>query len=161
MTPIEPVRASVTVQATPERSFEVFTAEQYTWWPRTHHIGKSPVVTGYIEEHVGGRCYTEHVDGSEVDWGKVLVWEPPDRLVLAWQITHQWGYNPDLAQASEVEVRFTAVEGGATRVDLEHRYFERMGAGGETMRAGVSGGWPTLLGLFAAQCQAAAGGARG
>jgi hypothetical protein len=67
---------------------------------------------------------------------------------MAWQITHEWGYQPDLANASEVEVCFTAVDEGKTRVDLEHRYFERMGAGGAEMRTAVAGGWGKLLEMF-------------
>ncbi len=153
MKPIEPVRVSVTVSASPERAFEIFTAEYDSWWPRTHHIGKSPMTKATIECRPGGRYYSNHDDGSQCDWGKVLVWEPPHRLVLAWQITHEWGYNPEPAQASEVEVRFTAMEGGTTRVDLEHRHFERMGPAGGTMRESVGRGWPGILGLFAAGCQ--------
>jgi uncharacterized protein YndB with AHSA1/START domain len=74
---------------------------------------------------------------------------------MAWQITHEWGYEPDLAKSSEVEIRFTAQPGGGTRVDLEHRYFERMGPAGDTMREGVGGpgGWPGLLDLFKARVE--------
>lgn len=82
----------------------------------------------------------------------MLEWDPPKRLLIAWQITHQWGYEPDLAKASEVEIHFTPIAGG-TRVDLEHRHFERMGPSGEAMRQGVSapGGWGSMLDLFAAK----------
>jgi uncharacterized protein YndB with AHSA1/START domain len=130
----------------------MFTAGVDTWWPRTHHIGKSPMKENIIEGRTGGRCYSSQEDGSECDWGQILVWEPPHRFVMAWQITPEWGYEPDLAKSSEVEVRFTAVGGGATRVDLEHRHFERMGLGGAAMRTGVesAGGWGSLLELFAA-----------
>jgi uncharacterized protein YndB with AHSA1/START domain len=150
------VQRTVTVEASPDRAFEVFTAGIDTWWPRTHHIGKTALKETRIEGHVGGRCYGVHEDGSDVDWGKVLVWEPPDRLVLAWQVTHKWGYEPDLAKASEVEVIFTPVDAGRTRVDLEHRYFERMGPGGEEMRTSVAGGWGKLLEMFAARAGAGA-----
>ena len=144
---------TITVEASPERAFEVFTAGFDTWWPRTHHIGKSPMTKGILEGHVGGRCYNQQEDGADCDWGKILVWEPPHRFVMAWQITHEWGYNPDLSKASEVEVRFSAVDQGRTRVDLEHRYFERMGPSGEAMRTAVDspGGWSTLLELFASR----------
>src|SRR5438270_11063973 len=101
-----PVRKAITVGASLEDAFDVFTEEVDTWWPRTHHIGKSPMRRILIEGRAGGRCYTEQEDGTECDWGQVLVWEPPRRLILAWQITHVWGYQPDVAKASEVEVRF-------------------------------------------------------
>lgn len=150
---IEAVRKSVTVNAAPEAAFEIFTADFDSWWPRSHHLGKTPMTRGLIEGRKGGRCYTEHEDGSEVQWGTVLVWEPPRRLVLAWQIAADWKCEPDLSRASEVEIRFTPEAGGQTRVDLEHRNFERMSAGAEAMRAGVGaeGGWGSLLQLFAAR----------
>jgi uncharacterized protein YndB with AHSA1/START domain len=147
------VQKTITVEASPERAFEVFTAGIDTWWPRTHHIGKSPMKKSIIEGRLGGRCYTVQEDGTDCDWGEVLVWQPPHRFVMAWKITHQWGFEADPAKASEVEVRFTAVDERKTRVDLEHRYFERMGPGGSAMRTAVEspGGWSMLLQLFAAQ----------
>lgn len=147
-----PVRKTITVNASPERAFEVFTAGCDSWWPRTHHIGKSPMKRIILEGRAGGRCYTEQVDGTECEWGTMLVWEPPHRFVMAWQITGHWQYEPDVAKSSEVEVRFTP-EGSATRVDLEHRFFNRHGADGDAMRTsvGAPGGWSGLLDLFAAQ----------
>jgi uncharacterized protein YndB with AHSA1/START domain len=108
-----------------------------------------------IEMRVGGRCYSTQVDGTDCDWGQILEWDPPHRFVLAWQITHEWGYQPDLSKSSEVEIRFTAQPGGGTRVDLEHRHFERMGPEGDTMRVGVGGpgGWSGLMELFKAQAE--------
>ncbi len=152
-TSVAPVRKSVTVKASAERAFRVFTEGLDTWWPRSHHIGKSPMKKAIIEGQAGGRCYTEQVDGTECDWGKVLVWEPPRRFVMAWQITHEWGYEPDLAKSSEVEVRFRPESDGSTRVDLEHRHFERHGAGGVAMRNAVDApnGWSGLLELFTAR----------
>src|SRR5438094_4742023 len=117
-----PVRKSITVKASPERAFHVFAEEFDSWWPRTHHIGKVPMKKAIIEGKMGGRCYTEQTDGTDCDWGSVLVWDPPHRLVLAWQIDGQWQYEPDLAKSSEVEVRFTAEGDGSTRIDLEHRH---------------------------------------
>jgi hypothetical protein len=151
-----PVRKSVTVQASADKAFRVFTEGFDGWWPRTHHIGKSPMTKGIIEGFAGGRCYSEQADGTDCDWGKVLVWEPPHRFVMAWQVTHTWGYEPDLAKASEVEVRFTPEADGSTRVDLEHRHFERHGEGWQIMRTSIDspGGWGTLLGLYAAKAAA-------
>jgi uncharacterized protein YndB with AHSA1/START domain len=108
-----------------------------------------------IETRAGGRCYTTQEDGTDSDWGRILEWDPPHRFLLAWQITHEWGYQPDLSKSSEVEVRFTPQPGGATRVDLEHRHFERMGPGAETMRTGVGGpgGWSGLMELFKARAE--------
>ena len=153
---MESVKRSVTVNATPETAFDVFTSDFDSWWPRSHHIGKTPMTKGIIEARKGGRCYTEHEDGSEVQWGTVLAWEPPRRILLAWQIAAGWQFEPDISKSSEVEVSFTPESGGRTRVDLEHRGFERMASCGDEMRVGVGGegGWGSLLQTFAAQVEA-------
>ncbi len=160
---IAPVVKSVTVHASAEHAFKVFTEGFDSWWPRSHHIGSSPMKRAVVETFRGGRCYTEQVDGTECPWGEVTAWEPPQRLVIAWMITPDWKYQPDIAQASEVEVRFTPQADGTTRVDLEHRHFERCGAGAEAMRNGVGGdgGWGSLLGLYKTTLeQSASGSAR-
>jgi hypothetical protein len=150
-----PVKKSITVKASAKHAFEVFTAGFDTWWPRSHHIGKAPLKKAIMEGHIGGRCYSEQTDGTECDWGRITTWEPPERFVMAWMITAQWEYQPDVAKSSEVEVRFTPESDGTTRVDLEHRHFERMGAGWESMREMVDsqGGWGGTLQLFAAQAE--------
>jgi uncharacterized protein YndB with AHSA1/START domain len=150
-TPSPTVRKSVTVAAGVERAFQVFTDGFDTWWPRSHHIGTAPLEKAVIEPGVGGRCYGRSVDGTECPWGRIVVWEPPQRFAFAWQINGQWQYEPDLARASEVEVRFTPLPGGGTRVDLEHRHLERHGADAEAVRTGVDspGGWGGLLQIFA------------
>jgi uncharacterized protein YndB with AHSA1/START domain len=150
-----PVRKSVTVKASAERAFEVFTAGFDSWWPRSHHIGKLPMKRAVLEGRVGGRCYSEQTDGTECDWGEILQWEPPKRFLMAWKITAQWQYEPDVAKSSEVEVRFTPQADGSTRVDLEHRNFARVGAGWEAMREMVNadGGWGGLLQMFSEQAE--------
>jgi len=147
---IAPVRKTVLVEASPSQAFEVFTAGINRWWPRSHGIGTTPLTDSVIEPFVGGRWYTRHEDGSDVVIGHVLVWQPAERLVVSWEVSAEWKPDPRPAVSSEVEVRFSAEAGGHTRVDLEHRNFERMGAtAGEKMRKGVDGGWPHLLALYA------------
>jgi uncharacterized protein YndB with AHSA1/START domain/uncharacterized damage-inducible protein DinB len=150
---VAPVKKSITVKASVEHAFQVFTDGFDTWWPRSHHIGKQPMVKAVIETRAGGRCYGREADGTECDWGKVLAWEPPNRFVLAWQIDPGWQYEPDLHKASEVEVRFSPEAGGLTRVDLEHRHFERHGEGAGSVRSGVDSptGWGILLDVYAAR----------
>jgi hypothetical protein len=101
------VQRSVAVKAGLEHAFNVFTTGFDTWWPRSHSIGKSGLQKAIIEARLGGRCYQLSVDGSECDWGRILVWEPPRRFVLAWQLNPKWECEPDLTRASEVEVSFT------------------------------------------------------
>src|SRR5262249_31607822 len=97
----------------------------------------------------GGRWYERGADGSECDWGRVLVWEPPARLVVAWQITAAWQYDPKLL--TEVEIRFNAQGRDATEINLEHRGLERMGDTAVAMRAIVDSpsGWSGLLERYA------------
>ena len=150
------VRHSVTVKASVERAFQVFTAEFDSWWPRSHHIGKSPMTKAIIEPFVGGRCYSEQEDGTDCPWGQVTAWEPPSRFIFLWQVTHEWGFEPDLSKCSEVEIRFSPVGDGSTRVDLEHRHFERHGAGAATLKTAVEApnGWSGLLAMYAARVEA-------
>jgi uncharacterized protein YndB with AHSA1/START domain len=149
--PIEPVRKSIRVHATPARAFQVFTQEMDSWWPRTHHIGKSPMKAIVIEPRAGGAIYTDQEDGTICPWASVLVWDPPTRFVMAWQITPQWQFEPDLNKSSQVEVRFTPAADGTTLVELDHSHLERHGEGAANMRGMISaeGGWGTLLALFA------------
>jgi uncharacterized protein YndB with AHSA1/START domain len=147
---IAPVHKTVIVEATPERAFEVFTAGIDRWWPKSHNIGTAALLESVIEPFVGGRWYSKLEDGTECVIGHVRTWEPGARLVVTWEISAQWKPDPRVAFASEVEVRFVPEVGGRTRVEVEHRNFERMGAeAGATMRAAVDGGWPGLLDLLA------------
>ncbi len=85
------VRKSIVVRTDVDRAFRLFTDGLDSWWPRSHHIGKSPMTKALIEGHAGGRCYSLQEDGTDCQWGSILVWEPPHRFVMAWQITHECG----------------------------------------------------------------------
>ena len=147
-----PVRKSIFVQASQAHAFDVFTRDIGQWWPKSHKIGTVDVERPIIEPREGGRWYELDVDGTECEIGKVAVWDPPSRLILIWQLTPDFKFDPNLV--TEVEVLFTA-EGDGTRVELEHRDLERFGERSEAMRETISGpgGWPMLLGLFAEQAK--------
>jgi uncharacterized protein YndB with AHSA1/START domain len=151
---IDPVLREVLVETSQARAFEVFTAGIDRWWPREHHIGKSPLARAVLEPGVGGRWYSICEDGTECDVGKVLVWDPPRRLVLAWQITARWQHDPSFL--TEVEVVFTAEGPKRTRVALEHRNLERFGEHAEAIRKsiGADTGWGRILESFAASAVA-------
>jgi uncharacterized protein YndB with AHSA1/START domain len=144
------VRKSVLVNAPQTHAFAVFTEQHGTWWPlTTHHIGANPAQTAIIEPMTGGRWFERSSDGAECIWGRVLVWEPPHRIVLSWDIGADWKYDPRLG--TEVEVRFVAEGPATTRVELEHRRLERYGAQAETMQTTFDseGGWSGILRGFA------------
>ena len=146
-----PVRKVVSVDATPQRAFDVFTAGFGRWWPgASHHIGQASYKTAVLEPRVGGRWYEIGEDGSECQWGDVLAWDPPRRLVLAWRIGADWQFHAELE--TEVEVTFVA-EGASTRVTLEHRHLERMGEAAEAVRVQIDSdsGWTGIMALYAAE----------
>jgi hypothetical protein len=147
-TSIPPVRHTLVVEAPRERAFDVFTHGMGRWWPRDHHIGKAPMRDVVVEPREGGRMYERGEDGSECEWGRVLAWEPPSRFVASWQIGEGWQFDPDPAHGSEYEVRFIAESATRTRIEFEHRNFERHGAGGQAMHDGVEKGWPGVLALY-------------
>jgi uncharacterized protein YndB with AHSA1/START domain len=138
------VRRSITIAAPPQHVFDVFVNRLDLWWPRTHHIGKTSAFQAKLEPKLGGRWYEVGDDGTECDWGQVLVWEPPRRLVLTWDINAQWQHDPSIA--NEVEVLFQQ-QGTATRVELEHRKIERYGDQAQAMHAVFSSdsGWSGIL----------------
>jgi uncharacterized protein YndB with AHSA1/START domain len=150
---IAPVRKSIRVNASQAHAFEVFTAGLDRWWPRKASVCKGPIMATGIEPRLGGRWYQLAEDGSRADVGTVLAWEPPHRFVVSWEIHCRW--TPDAFVSSEVEIRFVAEGPNATRVELEHRDFERMGAeAGASMRKDVEGGWPGMLEHFKKEAEA-------
>jgi uncharacterized protein YndB with AHSA1/START domain len=151
---IAPVRKSIRVNASQADAFDVFTSGLGRWWPRNMGIGRMPMKAPVMETRLGGRWYELAEDGSQATVGKIIVWEPPQRFVMTWEINSQW--KPDSTIGSEVEVRFIADGANATRVEVEHRKFEQMGAeGGASMRKDVDGGWPGLLERFKTEAEAA------
>ena len=144
------VRKVVIVQAPQIVAWRVFTEQMGTWWPlASYKIGKANAVDAVIEPRVGGRWYERGDDGSMCQWGSVLVWEPPSRLVLSWDISADWQYDPTLK--TEIEVRFNAEGSDRTRVALEHRHLDRYGAHRDKMRAifDTQGDWGKVLEMFA------------
>jgi uncharacterized protein YndB with AHSA1/START domain len=148
---IAPIHKSLIVKTDANKAFAVFTSGIGKWWPRAFTIGTSPLKHVIMEERSNGRWYEIGEDGSQCEWGKVLVWEPPARVVLAWQISGEWKYEPDLI--TEMEVRFTAIGAKETRVDFEHRKLEAMGAQAEAVRAQLESGWPGLLEAYASAAE--------
>ena len=143
---IAPVLHSVEVKASRARAFELFTSQMGRWWPSGKTIGRNPFADIVMEPREGGRWYERDEHGNETQWGRVLSWEPPGRVLLGWQINSQWRYDPDFL--TEVELSFAALADGGTRVTLEHRNLERFGADAEAHAAMIRGGWPTIVAHF-------------
>lgn len=145
------VRLEIEVAVPPEQAFRVFTQQFDRIKPRDHNLLDVEIAETVFETRVGGHVYDRGVDGSECRWARVLVFEPPDRFVISWDISAQWQLETDPNRTSEVEVRFTEVTPGRTQVTLEHRHLDRHGTGWEGLPEAFAGenGWPLYLERFA------------
>jgi uncharacterized protein YndB with AHSA1/START domain len=149
------VRKTLVVDCAPEHAFAVFTRNMGRWWPATHHVGATPFRDVIVEPRSGGRWYEINAEDEEGQWGHVLAWEPPQRVVLSWHLGTTFAYDPDLAHASELDIRFHAAGDNRTRVEFEHRHIERHGEGYEKLRDVLDGGWVGILDEFAKRAAAA------
>ncbi|MEO6388537.1 MAG: SRPBCC family protein [Croceibacterium sp.] len=142
---------SIVVQAPIARAFKVFTENFGSFKPAEHNILGVEIAETVFEPKAGGFLYDRGVDGSECRWARVLAYEPPNRVLLSWNISPRWQIETDPAKASEWEVQFIAETADRTRVEIEHRKLERHGDGWESVRDGVAGdqGWPLYLQRYA------------
>ncbi len=136
---LEPLTVSFEVACSPEHAFRVWTADIASWWPADHSVSGEPGLAVVLEQRVGGRIYERTPAGVEHEWGEVVAWEPPARLAYLWHLRR------DRADATEVDIRFSPLGGDATRVDIEHTGWERLGTDGPVWRDRNIGGWRTLL----------------
>ena len=149
---IAAVRKSVRVNVPVAHAFDVFTGGLTRWWPLDHGVGKKPIEKVLMEPRLGGRWLEISQDGTETTVATIILWEPPHRVVMVWQINAQW--QPDSTMKSEVDVRFMADGADATLVELVHHKFETMGAqAGASMRRDVDGGWPGLIERFVKEAE--------
>jgi uncharacterized protein YndB with AHSA1/START domain len=152
MPPIEPLRIAFDVATPSDRAFSVWTADIGRWWPADHTATGATDLAVILEPRTGGRIFERTAEGQEIDWGEILVWEPPRRFVYNWHLKR------DRANATEVEIRFVPTSPTATRVEIEHRAWERLGSEGPTWRDRNRGGWDTLLPHYRAALAADAAG---
>ena len=140
--PVPDVRKSVVVPATAEHCFEVFTERALDWWPPTHILVRKERVALVFERAAGGRYFERDVDGNEVSWGRILVWEPPYRLTMTWRIDGRWQPIDDDDRASEIEVVFTPAGDASTLVELAHVKLHRHGEGAAAIHRALDGPSP-------------------
>jgi uncharacterized protein YndB with AHSA1/START domain len=135
----EPLTMSFEVACPVEHAFDVWTSRISSWWPPDHTVTGRADLEVVLQSGVGGRIFERTPDGVEHDWGEVTVWDPPTQLVYLWHLAQ------DRADATEVEIRFLPRGKGATRVEIEHRGWERLGRAGEDRRRRNRGGWEGVL----------------
>jgi uncharacterized protein YndB with AHSA1/START domain len=141
---MEPLVIELDVGCPPAHAFATWAQRTSLWWPHGHSVSGDPAMTVHFEPRAGGRIFERTPDGAEHDWGEVTAWEPPERLAYLWFL------RADRADATDVEIRFVAVGEAATRVEIEHSGWERLGDRGPFWRERNLGGWATLLPHFRA-----------
>jgi hypothetical protein len=139
-----PLRFSLEVECSAEHAFSVWTSRIDTWWPSDHTVSGQPDVVVF-QSGIGGRIFERTSDGVEHDWGEVTLWNPPTQLAYLWHL------GADRTAATEVEIRFVAQGAATTRVEIEHRGWERLGEAGDQWRDRNRVGWDTLLPHFLAR----------
>lgn len=138
----EPVVKTVKVPISPTAAFELFTAGIARWWPlETHSVEGDDAATCVFEAGVGGRIYEKAGDGTEHEWGRVLEWDPPARVLFSWYPSR------DDSTAQKVEVTFLPV-GTGTKVELVHSGWETLGEAAAAKRADYDTGWDLTLARF-------------
>lgn len=142
---ITSIKKEVLVGASQETAFKVFTEKMDLWWPKSHHVGKTPMTHSVLEPGINGRWYTTHEDGSEINVGHVLKWNPYDLVVLNWQLGADYQFNSELV--TEVAVQFIPRGDKSTLVKFEHKNLDRMGEGGKVVNE-MDGGWGYILALY-------------
>jgi hypothetical protein len=139
----DPLRMSFDVACSAEHAFRVWTSRFGTWWPPDHTVTGRPELV-VLQGGVGGRIYERTPDGAEHEWGEVTLWQPPEKLGYLWYLGR------DRADATEVEIRFLAQGAAATRIEIEHQGWDRLGTSAGVWRDRNRAGWQTLLPHFAA-----------
>jgi uncharacterized protein YndB with AHSA1/START domain len=130
----EPLEIAFEVGCSPEHAFEVWASRTSQWWPYDHSVSAEPGLSVTFEPRPGGRIYERTPSGAEHDWGEVLAWEPPARLVYLWHLAS------DRSDATEVEVRFESA-GAGTSVTIVHTGWERLGSSADVRRRRNPAGW--------------------
>jgi hypothetical protein len=139
---IEPMRLSFEIQCSAEHAFEVWTTRLPSWWPKGHSASGDPETVVTLEPRLGGRIFERTTDGTEIEWGEITIWEPPQRLGYLWHIAR------DRQDATDVDLHFVDLGDGTSRLDIVHTGWERLGVEGPAFREANSSGWNSLIPRF-------------
>jgi uncharacterized protein YndB with AHSA1/START domain len=143
---IEPLRLSFVVACPADHAFATWTAKASSWWPAEHTVAREKGLKIVFEPRTGGRIYERTTSGHEIDWGEITEWDPPRRL------RYQWHIATDPDNATDVEIAFRPLTNASTRVDIEHRGWDRLGDLGRTWRDANQGGWDGVMPAYLAAC---------
>jgi hypothetical protein len=143
---IEPLRVELVVRCPPDHAFTTFTEKASAWWPAQHTMSGERGLQIVFEPRVGGRIFERTPAGAELEWGEVTVWERPRRLGYLWHIA------TERADATDVEITFTPIADGVTRVEIVHGGWDRMGEKGRSWRDANRAGWDGTIPSFVEAC---------
>jgi uncharacterized protein YndB with AHSA1/START domain len=121
----------------------MWTSRAELWWPRSHTVSRAEALDIVFEARPGGRIFERVEDGVEHDWGRVTVWDPPHRLSYRWHLF----FDPE--EATDIEITFAPADAG-TRVRIEQRGWERLGAAGVQRRTNTDRAWSAIVPEFVA-----------
>ena len=144
------VNLAVTVPLPPEDAFDTFVQQMDIWWPRRGVFPYSFAPAGTrplhirFEPRVGGRYYETFLDESEYEIGRIILYQPPQRLTYTWQ-------DPTWQNETQIALAFTEEESG-TRVVYQQDGFE--GVGAPDLAAYYQIGCRQTLSAYVAHCQA-------
>jgi len=136
---IEPLRISFEIECAPDHAFATWTRRTGSWWPPEHTVSHERGAEIVFEPRVGGRIFERTPDGTEIDWGEIVEWEPPRRLRYLWHIA------TDPEHATDVEIVFRELPDSTTRVEIEHGGWDRLGEIGQEWRDANQAGWDGVL----------------
>ena len=109
------VRHQIVVDTSIDRAFAAFVERFGDFKPPEHNLLGAEITENGFQPRWVATSTTAAADGSECRWARVLVYEPPDRVVFSWDISPRWQLEADESNASEVEVRFVAETPERTR----------------------------------------------
>lgn len=149
---IEPLRIAFEVHCPAQHAFATWTSKTSEWWPPGARMSGDAAAEVVFEPRVGGRVFERASDGREVEWGEVTLWDPPRR------VGYQWHIATDRQSATDVEIAFIELAADATRIEIEHRGWERLGPErAQAWRDANQAGWDGVLPAYRAACASWAG----
>lgn len=141
MVDLSPIKKTLMLKAPPERAFDHYTKQIHVWWPlSTHSLSQSSAVHVTFETEEGGRIFETDHNGREREWGRVKLFDRPNRLIYSWVLEA-----PE--KETEVEISFESDDAGGSVMTLVHRGWERRPDGGEA-RGQYVPGWESVLALY-------------
>lgn len=153
---IEPIIVYETISLNPAEAFSAFVDDFGKWYPVEYTWSQNGLDTIAIEPREGGRCFERGPNGFELDWGRVIAFQPPDMLTFTWQISAKRVPIPNAEKAGQVTVRIeTSADTNATKLTLKHYGFENYAEQPRQYREALAApqGWPYILDCFKTYCK--------